>query len=227
MWLQQLFSRILRRPKPNSVSSSVPVTDEIIEFLITPPDLEVSSDQFDHLMTPDSEPWTKGLKNNWPYYQIGEANLTYSWEPPGIQMAFSGNITRQKAKKIAEEVVAKLRIYTDLDLQLITIPENQIINSDMRVHATFQIKAAFQVTGRQFYIIGDLLSGTIRKGMLVDLTAVGIPKKFTIEAIDYALHRTPEKVWEEPGLGLSGLTDPEKKLLRTGSPFVIPVSIEE
>ena len=97
----------------------------------------------------------------------------------------------------------------------------------MQVHATFQIKAAFQVTGRQFYILGELLSGTIRKGMKVDLTAVGIPKKFTIEAIDFALHRSDEKVWEDPGLGLSGLTEHEKQLLRTGSPFTTAISIEE
>lgn len=97
----------------------------------------------------------------------------------------------------------------------------------MKAPATFQIKAAFQITGRQFYIVGDLLSGTIHKGMKVDLTAVGIPKKFTIEAIDFALHRTSERVWEEPGLGLSGLTEPEKQLLKTGSPFTTPISLEE
>lgn len=127
MWFQQLFSRFLHRPKANSVSSSVTVTDEIIEFLITPSDIEVSPDQFDHLMTPDSEPWTKGLKNNWPYYQIGEANLIYSWEPPGIQMAFSGNISFLKAKGIADEIVAKLAAYTSLDVELIVIPGNQVI----------------------------------------------------------------------------------------------------
>jgi len=103
----------------------------------------------------------------------------------------------------------------------------KLSNSDMQAQGTFQIKAAFQIIGRQFYIVGDLLSGTIRQGMKVDLTAIGIPKKFTIEAIEFALHRTAEKVWEEPGLGLSGLTDAEKQLLRTGSPFLTPISIEE
>ena len=68
MWFQQLFSRFLHRPKANSVSSSVTVTDEIIEFLITPSDIEVS-----------------------------------------------------------EEIVAKLAAYTDLDIELIVIPDNQII----------------------------------------------------------------------------------------------------
>jgi len=127
MWFQQIFSRFLHRLNANSAPLPVSDTEEIIEFLITPPDLEISPDQFDHLMTPDSEPWTKGLKNNWPYFQIGEANLTYSWEPPGIQMLFTGNITTQKAKKIADEVVAKLSAYTDPDVQLITIHGNQII----------------------------------------------------------------------------------------------------
>jgi len=78
-------------------------------------------------MTPDSEAWTKGLKNNLPYYQIGEANLPYSREPPGIQMIFTGNIAIQKARKIAKEIVAKLSAYTGLDVELIVIPSNQII----------------------------------------------------------------------------------------------------
>ena len=59
--------------------------------------------------------------------------------------------------------------------------------------STFRIKAALQVTGRQFFLLRDLLSGKIQKGMMVDLSAVGIPKKFTIEAIVFALHRTDEK----------------------------------
>ena len=54
----------------------------------------------------------------------------------------------------------------------------------MQPQATFQIKVAFRITGR-------LLSGTIRKGMTVDLTAAGIPKKFIIEVIDFALDRIP------------------------------------
>jgi hypothetical protein len=91
--------------------------------------------------------------------------------------------------------------------------------------ATFKIKSAFQLTGRQFFILGEILSGVIKKEMAVDLSSIGIEKKIMIEAIEFALFRNDNKVWEDVALGLSGLTEEEKEILKTQSPFVSPVSI--
>jgi len=91
--------------------------------------------------------------------------------------------------------------------------------------ATFKIKSAFQLTGRQFFILGEILSGVIKKGMMVDLSSIGIEKKIMIEAIEFALFREDNKVWEDVGLGLFGLTEEEKEILKTQSPFVLPISI--
>ncbi len=91
--------------------------------------------------------------------------------------------------------------------------------------ATFRVKSAIQITGRQFFILGDILSGVIKKGMTVDLSSIGIDKKLSIEAIEFALHRDNDKVWEDVGLGLSGLTDTEKETLKTQAAFATPISI--
>jgi len=60
---------------------------------------------------------------------------------------------------------------------------------------------------------------------MVDLSGIRIEKKIMIEAIEFALFSNDNKVWEDVGLGLSGLTEEEKEILKTQSPFVLPVSI--
>jgi hypothetical protein len=85
--------------------------------------------------------------------------------------------------------------------------------------ATFKIKYAFQITGRQFFLLGEIVSGTIEIGMLADLKNTGIDKELKIEAIEFALHREDGKVWEDTGLGFSGLTDTDKEFLKTKAPF--------
>ncbi len=87
--------------------------------------------------------------------------------------------------------------------------------------ATFKVKATFQVTGRKFFLLGDVLSGVIKIGMIADLSSVGVSKRLIIEAIEFALHRDDTKVWEDVGLGFSDLTESEKNLLQAQSPFTI------
>lgn len=87
--------------------------------------------------------------------------------------------------------------------------------------ATFKVKAACQVTGRQFFLLGDSLSGIIKIGMTANLPSIEGNKKFSVEAIEFALHRDGGKVWEDVGLGFSGLTEAEKNLLKAQSPFTI------
>jgi hypothetical protein len=93
--------------------------------------------------------------------------------------------------------------------------------------ATFKTKSAFQITGRQFFVLGDISSGTIKKGMTADMTNIGIEKQFIIEAIEFALFRDGDKSWEDVALGFSGLTETEKELLKTQAPFATPIKIDE
>ncbi len=79
-------------------------TGKNFEFLITG-DLEITAENHDEIMTPNSFEWTKIEKDNWPYYQVDEDGFSYSWEPPGIQMTFNEDITFQKAKNIADEIM--------------------------------------------------------------------------------------------------------------------------
>lgn len=93
--------------------------------------------------------------------------------------------------------------------------------------ATFEIRYAFQVTGRQFFIVGEILSGLVKIGMTVNLASVGIDKRLKIEAVEFSLHRDNDKAWEYIGLGLSDLTEEEKILLKSKSFFSTPIEIHE
>jgi hypothetical protein len=106
-------------------------TGKDFEFLIKPEDIEIKPEDFDNLMTPDSIPWTKVLKNERTYYQVGVDEFSYSWEIPGIQMTFNAEITFEKARQIVEEVTTKLIKYTGRDIEVYFIPTDAISGFDL------------------------------------------------------------------------------------------------
>jgi hypothetical protein len=101
-------------------------TGKDFEFLITPGDLAIKPDDFDNLMTPDSMPWTKVLKNERTYYQVGVDAFSYSRETAGIQMSFNAEMTFEKARQIVEEVANKLTKYTGQDIDVLFVPTDAI-----------------------------------------------------------------------------------------------------
>ena len=83
--------------------------------------------------------------------------------------------------------------------------------------AEFKIKSSFQLTNRPFFILGEILSGHLNKGNFIDLTFLGLNKKPEIVAVEFALHRTDGKSWEDIGLGTSELSEEEKEFLKDKS----------
>src|SRR5687767_6746859 len=99
-------------------------TGKDFEFLITG-DIDIPSDTYDSIMTPNSLDWIKIDKNNWTYYQVGQDEFSYSWELPGIQMTFNESMPYQKAKKIADEVVENIKA-TGQSAELVTLDKTKI-----------------------------------------------------------------------------------------------------
>ncbi|NTS43997.1 hypothetical protein HRG84_24170, partial [Flavisolibacter sp. BT320] len=97
-----------------------------------------------------------------------------------------------------------------------------------QVVATFQIGSAFQLTARElFFVLGDILTGNIKIGMKADLTVLGLAVKPTINAIEFARHNDDGIVWEDIGLGFTDLSEEDKEFLKTKSPFLTPILIED
>lgn len=96
------------------------LTGTDFEFLIRG-HIEISTENFDKIMAPSSFSCIKTLKDNWLYYQVGEDEFSYSFEPPGIQMTFNDAISYQKAKAIADEVIENIRhTGQNADLQILS-----------------------------------------------------------------------------------------------------------
>ena len=80
---------------------------ENFEFLITGVD-EIPNEKYDRIMTPNSFKWKKVIKNEWPFYIVGEDEFSFSWEIPGIQFTFNKEVKYEKAKKIAYEIIENI-----------------------------------------------------------------------------------------------------------------------
>ncbi|AZB11536.1 hypothetical protein EG344_23255 [Chryseobacterium sp. G0162] len=84
--------------------------------------------------------------------------------------------------------------------------------------AKFKIDGAFQLTGRGFYLLGEIIEGEINPGQLIDLEALGLHKKIKIESIE--LGNKPAnsgKLWNGIGLGTNELTEEDKQYIKQQS----------
>ena len=59
----------------------------------------------------------------------------------------------------------------------------------------------------------------------MDLTMLGLNKKPKIDAIEFALKRQDEKIWEDVGLGTNELTEEDKEYLKNIGAFGTPFDI--
>lgn len=109
----EFFKRKQKTKKDQIIIDNLETTDrsnwtgEDFEFLITG-DIRVSDNDHDKIMTPKTINWEKVTKNDWPYYKVGQDEFSYSWEEPGIQMTFNKEITFEKAKMIADEIIKNI-----------------------------------------------------------------------------------------------------------------------
>lgn len=110
----RLFNFLKKKPQSKTTDSNPAFnetssrTGKDFEFLITG-EIEIPAIEYDRIMTPNSFEWVKIYKDDWPYYQVGRDEFSYSWEIPGIQMTFNEGMSFEKAKKIADEVVENIR----------------------------------------------------------------------------------------------------------------------
>ena len=91
--------------------------------------------------------------------------------------------------------------------------------------AQFKLENSFQITGRHFFLLGQISKGEIKQGQYMDLTMLGLNKKPKIEAIEFALKKQDGKVLEDIALGTNELTEEEKEYIKSKGSFGIPFDI--
>jgi hypothetical protein len=99
-------------------------TGENFEFLIIGVD-EIPNEEYDKIMTPNSYEWKKVIKDEWPFYVVGEDEFSFSWEMPGIQFTFNKEVKYEKAKKIADEIIENINSIGQ-KAELLTLESNKI-----------------------------------------------------------------------------------------------------
>ncbi|UKB77614.1 hypothetical protein [Chryseobacterium sp. MEBOG07] len=87
------------------------------------------------------------------------------------------------------------------------------------VVAQFKLNNTFQITGRQFFLIGEIIEGEIKEGQRIDLRILGLNKKPKIESIELALKRQDGKASEDIALGTNELTEEDKQYLKSINSF--------
>lgn len=93
--------------------------------------------------------------------------------------------------------------------------------------ASFKIASILYLQTRDlFFILGDILTGTVYTGLKVDLTVIGLAIKPTIRSIEFVKHSDDGIDWENVGLGLIGLSEYEREFLQNTNLFSIPIPIE-
>ena len=91
--------------------------------------------------------------------------------------------------------------------------------------AKFKLENSFQITGRQFFLTGQVTKGEIKQGQFMDLTMLGLNKKPKIEVIEFTRKNRDGIVLEDIALGTNELTEEDKKYLKNVGSFGTPFDI--
>lgn len=85
--------------------------------------------------------------------------------------------------------------------------------------ADFKLNSSFQLTEKQFYLVGEIRNGNIKTGNFIDLTLLGLNSKPKIESIEFALKKVNGKATEDIALGTNELTENQKNRLKNIGSF--------
>ncbi|GAB5408998.1 MAG: hypothetical protein BalsKO_13630 [Balneolaceae bacterium] len=95
---------------------------------------------------------------------------------------------------------------------------------DIKV-ADFKLNSSFELTGRHFFILGEITNGSVEIGNYIDLTMVGLNCKPRIESVEYVLKRVNGKAVEDIALGTNELTENQKEKIKKIGSFGTPFDI--
>lgn len=147
------------------------------------------------------------LKDGYENFELNVANRILTHHPDKVFFNYC-----PKCNKLARTPYARQCRYCGHNWHGLTV-------------AQFKLNGSFQVTGRQFFLLGQITKGEVSQGNFMDLTMLGLNKKPKIEAIEFALIRQNGKAWEDIGLGTNELNQEEKEYLKKAGSFGTPFDI--
>ncbi|WP_185151030.1 hypothetical protein [Chryseobacterium panacisoli] len=145
-----------------------------------------------------SDPEATNLLENG--YEIFKQNIVKRIMSETPEKVFFNNCP--KCNKLARTLYAKQCRYCEYSWHHLTV-------------AQFKLNDTFQITGRPFFLIGQITEGEIKEGHQIDLRVLGLNKKPVIKSIEFALKCKEGKAWEDIALATNELTEEDKEYLKS------------
>ena len=196
-------------------------------------------DYFPNLMT--NEEWNalrylrlkSKTKGNPKMEKILKRKGDLSISENGLELIKEGseNFRLNVAKRILEERGADLFLNKCPKCEFLarTPQSRQCRNCGNNWHnikvADFKLNSSFQLTGKQFYVLGEIRNGNVEIGNFIDFTMLGMNCKPKIESIEFALKKVNGKSTEDIALGTNELTESQKERLKKIGMFGTPFDI--
>jgi hypothetical protein len=95
-------------------------------FILSPADSEISDDLLQNLNAAGKDESIHLFKCDWLIYEPSGEEEGICWQIPGIKLYFKNEADFDKAKKMADQILAELKDKTQLKLDLVIIDKTRL-----------------------------------------------------------------------------------------------------
>ena len=95
-------------------------------FILSPADSEIADELLQGLTAVGHNESIHIFKSDWLVYEPAVEEDAYSWQIPGIKLYFKDETDFDKAKSIADQILAELKDKTQLKLELVMIDKTRL-----------------------------------------------------------------------------------------------------
>jgi len=98
-------------------------------FVVSPPSSDITDGLLENSTTAKQEETAHIFISDWLVYEPDGEEDGISWQIPGIKLYFKNESDFDKAKSIADQIVAELKDKTQLKLDLVFIDKTRLLNA--------------------------------------------------------------------------------------------------
>ena len=95
-------------------------------FILSPPDSNISDELLQNLNAVGTNDSIHIFKSDWLVYEVAGEEDAYCWQIPGIKLYFKNQTDFDKAKSIADQILAELKSKAQINLDLVIIDKARL-----------------------------------------------------------------------------------------------------
>jgi len=101
-------------------------------FILLPADSGINDDLLENVTAAKQDQSIHIFISDWLVYEAPGEEDAYCWQIPGIKLFFKGETDFDKAKSIADKILAELKDKTQLELELVIIDKTRLKDTGTR-----------------------------------------------------------------------------------------------